>query len=45
MKTNLIIDSSTIVSRDKLPSFVEVLPLVVIVNEEIILLEVHWLKK
>lgn len=34
MKTKLIIDSSTIVSRDKLPSFVEVLPLVVIVNEE-----------
>ena len=34
MKTKLIIDSSRIVSRDKLPSFVEVLPLVVIVNEE-----------
>ena len=34
MKTKLIIHSSTIVSRDKLPSFVEVLPLVVIVNEE-----------
>ena len=34
MKTKLIIDSSTIVSRDKLPSFLEVLPLVDIVNEE-----------
>lgn len=34
MKTKLIIDSSTIISRDKLPSFVEVLPLVVIVSEE-----------
>ena len=31
MKTKLIIHSSTIVSRDKLPSFVELLPLVVIV--------------
>ncbi|MGL5640077.1 MAG: DegV family protein [Mycoplasmoidaceae bacterium] len=33
MKTKLIIDSSTIVSKDNLPSFVEVLPLVVIVND------------
>ncbi|MGL5246286.1 MAG: DegV family protein [Mycoplasmoidaceae bacterium] len=34
MKTKFIIDSSTIVSREKLPSFVEVLPLVVIVNDK-----------
>lgn len=34
MKTKFIIDSSTIISRDNLPDFVEVLPLVVIVNDK-----------
>ncbi|MGL4617437.1 MAG: DegV family protein [Mycoplasmoidaceae bacterium] len=34
MKTKFIIDSSTIVTKENLPPFVEVLPLVIIVNDK-----------